>query len=425
MASPPVFLQRARRPASFTALLAVAGLMTIGFFVVPGVVFLTRKASDGTVPCQVQDVAPAALPPARPGAIFFESALSLTFQGPDGVRARSVDCKHPPDNHAPLRIAYRPSALGIEASGPGGTLACTVRPPVGEMTEAAVLRFVNDNGYQFDVAVVCPGGARPNRPMRVEYNPHDVGLRSFADAPGPFNTRGDDGPEPVAAAISFAIAAPLLAAVAWAWWKSRRIYVIAPLGAPPDEPAPSLGGPVGGAGASTTTDPTGPGSVFYAGLPGFMIALVGTVIAAATTSVNLVAGSAVAIAVAAAVIALTRRLLRPGRRDGMVITVSNEALTLAPPGGPADVVHRRDAGLVGVETHSGRNFYWVSGITVWRRDGHVLGIWSPAWPVGRSSWALRRALRRYGWPQVDQSPRWGGRLFHYDPGSAASSAPSR
>ena len=112
------------------AILAGAGLMAVGFWVVPGMVLLTREASDGTVPCQVLPVAPAPLPPAAPGARFHETALSLTFAGPDGARSRSVDCKHGPDTHAPLRIAYRPSALGIKAGGPGGTVVCSARRPV-------------------------------------------------------------------------------------------------------------------------------------------------------------------------------------------------------------------------------------------------------------------------------------------------------
>ena len=425
MSSPPTFLQRASRPSSLIAGLAVAGLMVAGFFVVPGVVLLTRQASDGTVPCQVLPVAPAPLPPAAPGALFYEPALSLTFEGTDGARARSVDCKHGPDSHAPLRIGYRPTPLGIKASGPGGTLACSVRPPVAETTEPAVLTFSNDAGYRFDVAVECPGGARPNRPMRIEYHPRDVGLRSFTDTPGPFNTTGDDGPEPAAAAIAFAIAAPFLAAIGWRWWRTRRVYVIAPVAAPPGDPEPTRTGPGPSPGPSTTVGPTGPGSAFYAGVPGFVLALLGTVAAAAMSSLNLAAGLAIAFAVVVAVVVLTRRLLRPGRRDGMVVTVSDETLTLDPPNGAAGVVRRQDAGLVGVETFSGGKAYWVSGITVWRPDGQVLGSWSPDWPVGRSSKALRRALRSHGWPQVDQSPRWKGRLFNYDPGSPSPTARSR
>ncbi len=176
MTSPPAFLQRTRCPASLTAILAMAGLMTLVFFVVPGVVLLTRQASDGTVPCQVRSTGPAALAPGAETAPFREIALSLVFEDPEGVRARSVECKFGPDNHAPLRITYRPSALGIEASGPGGTLACSVRPP-GETSEPVTLRFENGAGGRFDAALVCPGGARPNRPMRIDYDPHDVGLR--------------------------------------------------------------------------------------------------------------------------------------------------------------------------------------------------------------------------------------------------------
>ncbi|MFN2503641.1 MAG: hypothetical protein ABR540_05310 [Acidimicrobiales bacterium] len=419
MSSPPVFLQRASRPSSLVGLLALAGLMTVGFWVVPGVVLLTRQASDGTVPCQVRAVAPAPLPPADPAAIFHETALSLSFAGgPEGGRVRSVACKHGPNSHTPLRIAYRPSALGIKASGTGGTVACSARLPLADTIEPAILRFVDDVDYRLDVAVLCPGGARADRPMRIEYRPHDVGLRSLADTPGPFNTRGDDGPEPVAAAICFAIAVPFLAAVAWGWWSTRRIYVIAPVGAPPDEPATTLSGPAAVRGPSTTVGPTGPGSVFYAVVPGCLLALFGLLVAAAIASVNLVAGLSVGIAVAVAVALLTRWLLRPGPRDGVVVTVSDNALTVARPGGPTDVAHRPDVALVGVETHSGRKHYWVSGITLWRPDGHVLTLWAPDWPIGRSSKALRRALRRHGWPQVDQSTRWPGRLFRYDPGAA-------
>ena len=148
--------------------LAVAGLMTVGFFVVPGVVLLTRQASDGTVPCQVLPVAPAPLPPAAPGALFYETALSLTFEGADGARSRSVDCEHGPEIHAPNRITYRPSALGIKARRQGGTAVCSVRPPVPDTAEPAILSFSNDNGYRLDVAVECPGGARADQPMRIE-----------------------------------------------------------------------------------------------------------------------------------------------------------------------------------------------------------------------------------------------------------------
>ena len=101
----------------------------------------------------------------------------------------------------------------------------------------------------------------------------------------------------------------------------------------------------------------------------------------------------------------------------MVITVSDDALTLARPGAGPVVVACGDVELVGIETYSKRSgHYWVVAVNLWRPDGHHLGSWDPAWPVGRSAWALRKALRRHGWPQAEQGSLWGDHLFNFDPG---------
>jgi len=126
----------------------------------------------------------------------------------------------------------------------------------------------------------------------------------------------------------------------------------------------TLGGPAPGPSPSTTVGPTGPGSVFYAGVAGFLLALLGAVIAAATASDNLVAGSAVAIAVRRG----GGRADPPTHAPGPTGRHSRHRQRRRAHLGPARRAHRRDsprdAALVGVETDSGRNHYWVRGITI-------------------------------------------------------------
>ena len=441
MSQPPEFLQRVPRPPLMVGILVVAGVMVTAFFVLPGMVALFEGATAGwavekAVRCEVLPTAPKPLPPGDPRSYVHALSLHLGFAGSDGGQQRAVDCRDAYSREHPLRITYEPSALGLPSTG-APAVTCSVGRPGPDGPGPAALVFVDEVGLREEVAVLCPGGATADRSLRIDYHPHQLGLRSRFDRSQEFA----DSPTPafVIAAVMFAISGFFFAAVAYAWRKTRLVYVVLPL--EPVAPATPVVArrrpwwqrfqrpppleevllePTAGAagGPSTTVGPTGPGSIFYAALPGLVVAALGSllVIGALLDGDHLLAAGATAV-LGAILVVLTWLLSRRGHRGGMVMTVSDDTLTLAKPGAEPVSVSRTDVGLVGIETYSTRSgYYWVVAVNLWRPDGHVLGSWAPAWPVGRSGRALRKALRRHGWPQAEQGSIWGDHLFGFDPG---------
>ena len=332
-------------------------LLTLGGFAAPGLTLVARAAtavrvSEEPVRCHAVPGPPEPPPPGRPDAVVHQVALRLALAGVDGVREIGLDCDDDVDVLRPLDVADAPADAGAagRSTGPSG---CSVRPAGAGVGDAVKLVLVNDAGTRRELAVSCPAGASIDRPLRITYHPHDVGARSRADM-----AREDpDSPVPgfVLGGLLLAVAGFFVGAVVHAWRTTARVYVVSPLGTPlaPPPPEPVDPADVPRPEPATTFGPTGPGSTFYAAVPGVMLAAVGLVGAGLLASASAPAGIASALVVVVVVVLLIRWLARAGREDGMVVTVGDDALILTSPAGLAWVVTRSATGLVGISVTSG------------------------------------------------------------------------
>jgi len=169
-------------------MLGVGGLLCLWFIQLglTGIIEAKRPqaGAEDRESCAVRSSAPPPLPPGEFGKVSRKFTISLGFPGAAGFSERTVDCSSdastlPIGSTAPLRITYDPWVVGIRPTRPGGAVDCTVgRPPA---TEAAALTFVNDIGARLETAVIWPGGAAPDRAMRIGYDPHAIGIPSRGD----------------------------------------------------------------------------------------------------------------------------------------------------------------------------------------------------------------------------------------------------
>jgi len=414
-------------------MLGLEGLFCLWFIQLglTGIIEARRPQAGAEVreSCAVRSSAPPPLPPGQPGEVSRRFTISLGFPAVEGSTARAVECSFEPSSTlpigstAPLKITYDPWVVGIRPARPGGAVDCTVgRPPAAE---AAALTFVNDVGARLETAVICPGGAAPDRAMRIGYDPRAVGISSRGDFFPHVTDSFDD-------VLVLAFGGMLLGFFTWAWFWTRTVYEVDVAAvrssgqeAPPDDDGvPRRDGtqpePGTRQGEAASVGPSGLETALHAFVVGVVVAGGVAVLVGIVIDLGLVTGMVLA-AIAVVLVLLVRWLLGRDGPDDRGITISDDALTLVLRGGGTRVLARGATGLIGIHTMSTKVAYFVDEINVWSPDGQLLGSWSPGWPFGRSARVLRQVFRRHGWPHATQNSRFPGVLFGVDPGGSPRS----